>query len=458
MTPDGDLLATAGESGNAQVWRIQDDAPVALFTSALPEPPRGLFFDEAVAGFSASGEVVAITAIYAYYHNFTFIPQEASVQVWNTGSRTLMGETSFSIFPSPGVWSPEASVALHPAGNALAYLSAPGLVEIISVPEGRVIGSASTGATCGGDFVLSPGGQLLATYTGNFIVLCRTSDGSIVRRIRVPTGEITDIAFSPDGSMLASSGFTFSYLEASHATYDPNVHVWDVESGSLLRTFSEHRGNVMAVAFSGDGELLAAGGGVRPHMQCADRVADPRILVWSVAEGQRLWTLDGVPGGTGHLAFSPSGRVLAVTSNACCRWTAPNGLWTYELSDGFRIHRLVSEGCAPLLEPVFSPDGSILAEDSSSLAGSELFDTETMERVGSLPVNAAAFSPSGDLVASPQYPSGIVLVTTDGSGIAARSGSLADFRLIFSPDGSRIYSAPEAAPGVVAVWGVPSQP
>ena len=454
ITPDGDLVATAGFTGNAQVWRVQDGAPAVLFGSMLPELPHGLSFSGAGAAFSADGETVAITRSYGYYRNFEWFPREARTEVWSTETRSLIGEVSYAIYSAGGY------VALHPAGNALAYLSAPGVVEIISLPEGDVIGSASIGATCGGDFVVSPDGQLLATYSGNFILLCGTSDGGIVRRIRVPTAEVMDVAFSPDGSMLASSGFAPSYLEASRAAYDPNVYLWDVEDGSLLRTFSAHQGNVVAVAFSGDGTLLAAGGGLRPEMHCAERVSDPRIVVWRLADGQRLWTLDGVLGGTGHLAFSASGNRLAVTSRACFRGgSLPNGLWLYELSENLRINQLIGESrIGPLPEPIFGADDAILA----AALGSESFlwlDSAAATQTEDVVLVEGALSPSGDLVATPLrgYVWGIALRSLGGSTIAERSGTLFPARLIFSPDGSRIYEAPET-PGLLTVWGVPWEP
>ncbi|WP_396230063.1 WD40 repeat domain-containing protein, partial [Frankia sp. CpI1-P] len=53
------------------------------------------------------------------------------------------------------------------------------------------------------------------------------------------------MAFSPDGSMLAT------------AAADGTARLWDVATGQPLRTLTGHNGSVWSVAFSPDGTLLA---------------------------------------------------------------------------------------------------------------------------------------------------------------------------------------------------------
>lgn len=91
---------------------------------------------------------------------------------------------------------------------------------------------------------------------------------------------ISDLAFSPDGKLLASA----SGLD------DGLVKVWDTQTGALLHTLAGED----YVSFSADSKWLATG-----------NVGGP-VLIWDVATGKVLHTLKG----SGPLAFSADGKVL----------------------------------------------------------------------------------------------------------------------------------------------------
>ena len=63
------------------------------------------------------------------------------------------------------------------------------------------------------------------------------------RRLMGHRGSVMAVAFSPDGKVLASS------------SRDKTIKLWDVATGALIRTLTEHTADVYDVAFSLRGNL-----------------------------------------------------------------------------------------------------------------------------------------------------------------------------------------------------------
>ncbi|HXF85589.1 MAG TPA: hypothetical protein VNK49_09385, partial [Anaerolineales bacterium] len=78
--------------------------------------------------------------------------------------------------------------------------------------------------------------------------LWRVSDGTLLRTLEGHAGEVLSVAFSPDGQILASG------------SWDYTVRLWRTSDGTLLRTLEGHVGPVRSVAFSPDGQTLASAG------------------------------------------------------------------------------------------------------------------------------------------------------------------------------------------------------
>jgi WD40 repeat protein len=114
-----------------------------------------------------------------------------------------------------------------------------------------------------------------------------------------------------------------------------------------------HRSEIWSVVFSRDGkqlyanELCDAGKGAPTPLGV--------IRVWDTTTGKLARCLEGQPYGSGHLALSPDGKLLASESGACL-------LWIWDLEKGkpiCRLERTREEG--NLIDTAFSPDGKTLA-------------------------------------------------------------------------------------------------
>jgi WD40 repeat protein len=103
---------------------------------------------------------------------------------------------------------------------------------------------------------------------------------------------MNQIAFSPDGKRLATSSL------------DGSCKVWDPVNWKEIRSLSGYGLAFSAVAWSRDGNLLAAGD-------------DAQVIVWNAETYEVLHTLK-TPG-QGLLAFTPDGRSLLTAQHDCSR-------------------------------------------------------------------------------------------------------------------------------------------
>jgi hypothetical protein len=115
-------------------------------------------------------------------------------------------------------------------------------------------------------------------------------DTALVRVLTGHPGGVWALAWSSDGSRLASGGA------------DGEVRVWDPASGQQHSALTGHPSWGRVLAWSSDGSRLASAG------------ADGEVGVWDPASGQQHSALTGHPGGVRALAWSPDGTRLASAS------------------------------------------------------------------------------------------------------------------------------------------------
>jgi WD40 repeat protein/serine/threonine protein kinase len=216
----------------------------------------------------------------------------------------------------------------------------------------------------------SPREKMLASAGDETVLLWDMETGSLQRTLTGHTDIIWGVAFSRNGELLASG------------SWDGTVRLWNVESGEPLQVFTvnDHSARFGKVAFSPDGRFLAAA--------CH---SDHTAKLWDIDDGSLVRSFAGHLGRIGKVTFSADGAMLATGSE-----DLTVNLWT--VSDGTLFKTLVGH-TGPVRDVAFAPSGASIASVGDD-GTTRLWDAtdgkvQGIRRGNSGRVNRVTFVPDG---------------------------------------------------------------
>jgi len=311
FSPDGKWLASGGDDGTVRIWDAGNGKEISTLNG------QGKNSVESVA-FSRDGQSLVSASI------------DGSLKVWDLAS----GKARLSINDHSGT---TRCIVFSPDGRRLASGGELGGLRFDAV---RDLSASALGQ------MVSPLGQgplllafeTVARRTMGKVSIWDVVSGKKISTLEGHTEEVSGIAFSPDGGLLASG------------SVDGTARIWDAASGQeVLPPLRGQAKWIRSLAFSPSGKLLVTAGG-------GSRKGKGEVIIWDVRNGQRIRTLLAHTQGVSSVAFSPDGRhVVSGSQDQSVR------IW--DVDTGEELLTLKGH-VGPIRCVAFSPDGQRVASAS----------------------------------------------------------------------------------------------
>ncbi|MCA9214135.1 MAG: protein kinase [Planctomycetales bacterium] len=305
FSPDGNSLLSC-HSSKLLLWDLEDETrgPEPLVTDAKHIMS---------ANFAPDGSKL----VYATLLN--------GIVVWDWPTRTV-SELSLEAPKRDGsdvTLKGVRGVQFSPDGQYLGC-TAQGIVVIWNVDSGDIVDQIENKNRVSAAIDFSPDSEHVAFASVQELTIRDFVKQQTVGRHRGHTQEIYDLAYSPDGSKIATTSF------------DSSIKLWDISSINQFVNVGKHTGYALAIAFSPDGKHIVSGG------------ADETARIWSVDFGAKYEIPNA---GWQFLITEDSKRLLTVGGNNQQIWSLATGELLHRMPIDVAVRNVIDRNPSVIAVP-----------------------------------------------------------------------------------------------------------
>ncbi|MGE3820515.1 MAG: protein kinase, partial [Isosphaeraceae bacterium] len=273
ISPDGSAVASAGSDWNVRVWRLDDLQQAHTFP----------------------GKTFALHPDGARLATADHEDDSPQNTIWRI-------DTGESVRVLEGLDSGLLRLAISPDGRILASGHTDGSIGLWDFATGRLLRRLERHATPVYSLAFRPGNGWIASGAIDGTIWISDLDSEESLKLPGHTSLVSSLAFSPDGSSLASS------------SKDLTAKVWSLTESRATLTLQGHSQPLTRLAYSHDGRRIAT------------TSIDGEMIVWDASRGTRVHTTRVGVIDLNTVAFSPDDRRIATGSEELlCLWDAETG-------------------------------------------------------------------------------------------------------------------------------------
>lgn len=263
FSPNGVLLASAGDNKNIIIWSVQTGEKIRVLYGHEEKIHRVIFIDDNSIASAGNDEEIRIWSLSNVISPRILKGHDNSISdlIYNKKKNVLVScdydgqviywnlNTYQQIVIIDAHDDRINSIAFQSNGDYLASAGRDGLIKLWGVPSGNLLRSFSDEGAGIRDIAFSPSGRyLVCADTKKKIKVWSLFNDKEIATLSSHEGWVLSLSFNNNSNLLASSG------------YDQKVILWSFETMMKYKEISQHTSPIFDITFNPDSKILCSAG------------------------------------------------------------------------------------------------------------------------------------------------------------------------------------------------------